>query len=68
MVGLIGKAVGELFQPDVPQKAQTASTMSGELRQDPICGVYVSTATKVRKSINGKDYYFCSESCRDKFS
>jgi YHS domain-containing protein len=67
VVGLIGKAVAELFQPDVPQKAATGSSSAGELRQDPVCGVYVSTATKVRKSINGKDHYFCSERCRDSY-
>jgi YHS domain-containing protein len=68
VVGLIGKAVGDLFQPDVPQKASSGSTTTGELRQDPVCGIYVSTATKVRKIVDGKDYYFCSESCRDRFS
>ncbi|MCW5979969.1 MAG: YHS domain-containing protein [Bryobacteraceae bacterium] len=67
-IGLIGKGVAELFQPDVPDKARGgAPPEGGELRQDPVCGIYVSTATRVRKTIDGRDFYFCSESCRDKF-
>lgn len=66
VIGLIGKAVAQLFEPARPD-SQTAPT-GGELKQDPVCGIYVSTATKVRKTVNGKEYYFCSEACREKFN
>ena len=69
VVGLIGRAVGDLFQPSSPRTAgRTRKTpRGGELKQDPVCGIYVSTETKIRKTVNGKTYYFCSEACRDKF-
>ena len=70
VAGLIGRAVAQLFQPNAPQHSRSGSTATpagGELRQDPVCGIYVSTETKIRKTVNGKTYYFCSESCRDKF-
>lgn len=69
VVGLIGKAVGDLFQPSSPRAGgrETEIPVGGELKQDPVCGIYVSTETKIRKTVNGKTYYFCSESCRDKF-
>ena len=69
VVGLIGKAVAELFQPNAPDRPRSGSgtTSAGELKKDPVCGVYVSTATKIRKTVGGKEYYFCSEACRDKF-
>jgi len=68
VVGMIGKAVAQLFQPDTPARSTSAkATPGGELKQDPVCGIYVSTATKLKKTVNGKTYYFCSEACRDKF-
>lgn len=70
VVGIIGKGVADLFQPDSPAKRDGGSEpqAGAELKKDPVCGIYVSSATKVRKSVNGKDYCFCSEKCRDQFS
>ncbi len=70
VAGLIGKAVAELFQPSAPRRSSGKSATTpagGELKQDPVCGIYVSTETRIRKTVNGKTYYFCSEACRDKF-
>jgi len=66
VIGLIGKAVAKLFEPEAGgSRPRTPS--GGELVQDPVCGIYVSNQTKVRKTVKGKTYYFCSEACRDKF-
>lgn len=62
-VGLIGRAVAQLFEPE----SENRRTRSVELKRDPVCGIYVSAETKVRKTVGGKEYYFCSESCRDRF-
>jgi len=62
-VGLIGRAVAQLFEPD----SEGGRASSVELKKDPVCGVYVSSETKVRKTVDGQEYYFCSESCRDRF-
>jgi len=62
-VGLIGRAVAQLFEPE-PEGGRGGSV---ELKRDPVCGIYVSPETKVRKTVGGKEYYFCSESCRDRF-
>jgi YHS domain-containing protein len=62
--GIIGKAIGQLFEPEPEAGRQTPRI---ELKKDPVCGIYVSADTKVRKTIGGKEYYFCSESCRDRF-
>ena len=67
-IGLIGKAFSQLFQPDTPATTAGGKTPSGgELKQDPVCGIYVSNETKIKKTVNGKTYYFCSETCRNKF-
>ena len=38
-----------------------------ELKKDPVCGAYVSTATSISRSIKGQLIYFCSNECRDKY-
>jgi hypothetical protein len=45
-------------KPDVP--------LAGELKRDPICGTYVSSATEFTKVVAGQKQYFCSIECRDK--
>ena len=70
-VGLIGKAVEQLFDPEKPQPVRGSGkgkpTEAGELVQDPVCGIYVSTQTKLHKTVAGKTYHFCSEACMSKF-
>ena len=39
----------------------------GELKKDPVCGIYVSTAVSVTRNIDGELFYFCSKECRDKY-
>lgn len=39
----------------------------GELKKDPVCGTYVSTAVAVTKTIDGQLVHFCSQECRDKY-
>lgn len=39
----------------------------GELKKDPVCGTYVSTAASVSRKVGGETVYFCSAECRDKF-
>jgi YHS domain-containing protein len=69
VVGLIGKAVAQLFEPQTPQTSRKgpAHAPNAELVQDPVCGIYVSTETKLRKKAGDRTYYFCSESCMNKF-
>jgi YHS domain-containing protein len=44
-----------------------APAQAGELKKDPVCGTYVSTATGLTRMVDGKPVYFCSEQCRDKY-
>jgi YHS domain-containing protein len=73
VVGMITKAFGELFQASSAQPGsagptRAASTPSGgELKKDPVCGTFISTATAFQKAAGGQTYYFCSTACRDKF-
>jgi YHS domain-containing protein len=42
------------------------SFLRGELKKDPVCGTFISTATAF-EILAGQTYYFCSTECRDKF-
>ncbi len=39
----------------------------GELKKDPVCGTYVSTAVSVTEMVHGQVVHFCSKECRDRY-
>ena len=43
-------------------------TQVADMVQDPVCGSYTSVEDAVIEKIDGKDHYFCSKECADKFS
>jgi YHS domain-containing protein len=47
--------------------APPSSPQASELKKDPVCGTFVSTAVALQKNAGGQTYYFCSADCRDKF-
>jgi len=36
--------------------------------RDPVCGMSVDPKTALQASHEGKQYYFCSQNCRTKFT
>lgn len=38
-----------------------------EMVRDPVCGMMVNPETAIKQNVDGKTYYFCSESCRKEF-
>jgi YHS domain-containing protein len=69
VIGLIMKTMGELMNPSSQSSAQPGPPPSqgGELKKDPVCGVYISTAASVKKTVKGTVVHFCSETCRNKY-
>lgn len=43
------------------------SNQNGEILKDPVCGMNVNKESKFKIEFEGKNYYFCSESCSKKF-
>lgn len=70
VIGVILKGFAELIDParsqQSPQPSAASIQVSGELKRDPVCGVYISTATSVKKTVSGQTLHFCSAECRDK--
>ncbi|HLH19706.1 MAG TPA: hypothetical protein VKX45_20960 [Bryobacteraceae bacterium] len=50
-----------------PQPQPPPVSPGGELKKDPVCGTYVSTATAVQERVKGEVVYFCSQECREKY-
>ncbi len=68
IIGVVGKAVAGLFEPDPNSGPGDAEPRkAGELKRDPVCGTYVSTATSVKKTIDGRVVHFCSPGCSAKY-
>jgi YHS domain-containing protein len=73
VLGIITKAFSGLSSTSAPQAGASGSRPAssapsgGELKKDPVCGTFISTATAFQKSVGGQTYYFCSTECRDKF-
>jgi len=38
-----------------------------EMVQDPLCKTYIPSRTAYRRIVAGKEYFFCSEACADRF-
>ena len=71
VIGIILKGFGELFAPAQPQQPRpnTAEVpVGGELKKDPVCGTYISTATSIKITSGDQILHFCSTSCRDKYA
>jgi YHS domain-containing protein len=48
-------------------KPEARVPAGGELKKDPVCGTYVSTATSLSERVQGELVYFCSPECQAKF-
>jgi YHS domain-containing protein len=53
--------------PQTTQRQSPTVQAGGELKKDPVCGTYVSTAVAISQKIDGQLVHFCSKECRDKY-
>ncbi|MDQ6678040.1 MAG: hypothetical protein M3Z09_12160 [Acidobacteriota bacterium] len=47
--------------------ANGALHSAGELHQDPVCGTFVPGSSTWKRTVGGREVYFCSSNCRDQF-
>jgi YHS domain-containing protein len=64
VIGTIMKGFSDLVRP---RGSSPPAELAGELKKDPVCGTFVSTATSLKKTVRGEVVYFCSSACRDKY-
>lgn len=65
--GILGTAP-EAKQRRRTEKTQTDAKVQDVLVEDPVCHKLVPKNQSVRCRIDGKTYYFCSDTCCDKFT
>ena len=66
----IFKGFGDMMRPAPhPHQGNLDShvPLGGELKKDPSCGTYISTATSIQEKVGGETVHFCSKECRDKY-
>jgi YHS domain-containing protein len=72
IVGVILKAFAEMVgggtsgATTAGQRPNQEIPLAGELKRDPVCGTFVSTASSVKKTVAGQVVHFCSVECRDR--
>lgn len=73
LITLLRSVLGLLMKAAVTATRRASSpapspdAVSGELKRDPVCGVFVSTATSVKSVADGEVVHFCSTACRDQY-
>ncbi|MGO9097046.1 MAG: hypothetical protein ACLQGV_17720 [Bryobacteraceae bacterium] len=69
ILGVLAKGFGALFDPQAQARAAAGAEprKAGELKRDPVCGTYVSTAASVQKTVKGHVVHFCSTACSEKY-
>ena len=48
-------------------KSRNTTSVIDEMVQDPFCETYVPRREAIRRVIDGKEHFFCSKECADKF-
>jgi YHS domain-containing protein len=65
IAGILGKAIGGASPAHRPA---AEPRKAGELKRDPVCGTYISTATSVKRTVRGEVLHFCSVECSEKYA
>jgi YHS domain-containing protein len=65
LAGLLYLTLRELF--GTGSRGNKAGNEGEEMVKDPCCGVYLSKSSAVLLRRMGKNLYFCSEECREKY-
>ena len=50
------------------ERGGTVDQVDDVMVKDPVCDVYFPKRNGFHLNVGGRDYYFCSKECRDKFA
>jgi len=65
--GMFSSSASSSNAPQRSERPTVEVPAGGELKKDPVCGTYVSTAASLSRKVGGEMVYFCSADCREKF-
>jgi uncharacterized protein len=46
---------------------QARTSIAEEMVRDPVCQLYLPRSEAIRRKVQGREYFFCSPGCLDKF-
>jgi uncharacterized protein len=49
-------------------RSKSSSGEGEDLMEDPVCHTYIPVSQAYKREISGRDYYFCSKECSDKYA
>lgn len=68
---LVYRALRNWMFPGAPGDGRVDRKAAGEIDdvmlKDPYCGTYFPSRDGIRTKLNGKEFVFCSEACKQKF-
>ncbi len=71
IVGIVLKGFAQAMKPGAGMpgapRPSNQVPLTGELKKDPVCGTYISTASSIKETVSGQTIHFCSAECRDKY-
>ncbi len=67
LVYILYRLIKGAFLKSMKNAPKGASETVSEMVQDPFCKTYIPRGEAYRKVIDGKDMFFCSRECADKF-
>jgi YHS domain-containing protein len=64
---LLYRVLRSFFSPSKKIMRSDADGVIDEMVQDPICETYIPLRDAQRRVIDGREHYFCSVQCADRF-
>jgi YHS domain-containing protein len=61
------RVVKLVFKPKREIRRGPNGGVIDEMVQDPVCKTYIPRREAIRKTIEGREYFFCSEACASRF-
>jgi uncharacterized protein len=49
-------------------RSKSSSGEGEDLMEDPVCHTYIPVSQAYKREISGRDFYFCSKECSDKYT
>ena len=62
------RVLKNIFYSDKDVETDINGRVIDDMVQDPVCKTYIPRRDAIKKSIKGRQYFFCSEECASKFS
>jgi YHS domain-containing protein len=67
VIGVVTKIMASFLNAAAsPDQAPETQQLGGDLHRDPVCGTYVAETTPHQNRISGQQFYYCSESCKER--